>query len=364
MQIDFQTSEMMSFYYLWQESLMSFDSPELGDFLNSFENPQMKKITQTYPRGIQKHLASLGQEIQNGKIKNIDDFVSRLDSAFPKYAAGQGAVLKEVFTGYHQFFEASQPLLQKNLEVMKQLQDDGRLGYRQELGGLYAMFGVNPREDGLRAYINPAPSRPLFDGMSPNSTFYQNFSMTALPGEQYIENSTVGAGKISTPLHEATHHIFARSQLKKDLDAGNVRGRAKEVMEVIDAYMKAAPDKQPRGATALSALDEAFAACSSAVVYQKANNGRLPDEWYHGFDAANRLAPKIYPLYREYMAQGKTLDTEFFASLSQKLGSFRIAADKSRCAAAGGQEQSALRQIPRPAVKSPVMTGKNFEPER
>lgn len=331
MPIDFKVDEMMSFYYLWQESLINYDSPRLNDFLAGFDNPQIENIKQTYPKGIDKKMPELGQCIQTGKIKDIDAFVSFLDASFSGYASAQGNMLKDTFNGYHQFFVSSADVLSRNRDVMGQLQDDSSLGYRKEIENLYKVFNVNPQEDKLQNYINLVPYRPLCDGMSTSSALYQNFSATPQPGKTYIENSTVEMEKIGTPLHEATHHIFDCSQLKKNIREGNVSGRLKEVMEVLDSYIKSTSDEQPRGATALSALDEAFAACSSAVMYQKANGGKLPDEWYHGFEAANRLAPKVFPLYMEYMERGKPFDEAFFYSLSKKMGTFRAVSDRAKC---------------------------------
>lgn len=345
MAIDFKTDEMMSFYYLWKENFIAYGMPEADTFLASFDNPKIKNITQTYPRGCVEKLAELGNNIQDGKISDIDGFISFLDMSFSGYSADKGHVLKNVFEGYHQFYISSQVMLSDNADVMRRLQDDVHLGYKQELDNLYKVFGVNPESDKLRAYINPVPERPLYDGMSQNSAFYQNISIHPQEGRAYIENSTVCLEKISTPFHEATHHIFARSQLKQDIKEGQVKGRTKEVMAVLSAYMEATKDKQPRGGTALSALDEAFAACSSAIMYQKINKGKLPDEWYHGFDAANRLAPKIFPLYMEYLEQGKPLDEKFFMSLSKKLGSFRGVIGKARCAAVPNAQQKATEPV-------------------
>lgn len=342
--IKFKVDEMMSFCCLWRESLMNFNSPQLNDYLNNFNNPEIKKISQTYPRGIKAKTSELIKQIQDGKIKDIDGMISFLDSSFAGYAKEKGDVLKEVFNGYSEFFNSVKNVMSGNLEVMQRLQSDDDLGYQRELDGVYKVFGVDAEKDQTHAYLNPSPAQPLYDGMCPGTMFYQNFSVSRLSDAEYIGDSTVNKNKISTPLHEATHHIFAQSQLKKDIQAGNIKGRTKEVMSVLGAYIEATSDKQPRGATALSALDEAFAACSSAVIYQKSNGGKLPDEWYHGFEAADRLAPKVFPLYQEYMEQGKSFDEAFFTSLSKKLGSLRAINGKARCC-------ENISDIPKPQAK-------------
>lgn len=69
--------------------------------------------------------------------------------------------------------------------------------------------------------------------------------------------------------------------------------------------------------SAYTALDEAIAACSSALVDEKSKGLTAGRTWYYGFGAANELAPEIYRLINEYMNDKKTLDDDFFAKLNE-----------------------------------------------
>jgi hypothetical protein len=121
-----------------------------------------------------------------------------------------------------------------NLATLNGIQTDKQLGYAQDLGKLYKFFGVDEKSDRLVGYVNPSPVAPLYDGMCTNSGFYQNFPSHQLSGKSYVGDSTVGENKISTPLHEATHHIFARSQIKKDIINGetNENSHAKRIAKL------------------------------------------------------------------------------------------------------------------------------------
>ena len=340
MAIEFQADEMMSFYFMWQEALSAYGSPQLDTYLKSFQNPDIEAIKNSYPKGIGgkiQNLSLLGKDIQNGEVRNIDEFAQKMAKHLDVSKEDMARIspnLQKAFGAYHDFYKTAEPIISSNLTTLNDVQTDKQLGYSGDLSKLYKFFGVDEKSDRLVGYVNPSPVAPLYDGMCTNSGFYQNFPSHQLSGKSYVGDSTVGENKISTPLHEATHHIFARSQIKKDIINGEAKGRIKEVINVMDEYIKACPQGQVRGAKGLSALDEAFAACSSALMDEKRTGVSPLDnpdrEWYHGFDAANRLAPKVYPLYREYLEQGKTLDGEFFGKLGARLGDIKIATNKAQ----------------------------------
>ena len=340
MAIEFQANEMMSFYFMWQEALSAYGQPQFYTYLKSFENQDIEAIKGCYPKGIGgkiQKLSLLGKDIQNGQIQNIDDFAQSMSLHLDISKEDMEKItpnLQKAFGAYHEFYRSAEPTMASNLVTLNGIQADEKLGYTEDVSKLYKFFGVDEKTDKLIGYINPSPNIPLYDGMCTSSGFYQNFPSHQLSSKSYVGNSTVGENKVSTPLHEATHHIFARSQIKKDIINGEAKGKMREVVNVMDEYIKACPQGQVRGAQGLAALDEAFAACSSALMDEKRTGVSPLDnpdrEWYHGFDAANRLAPKIYPLYKEYLEQGKTLDGEFFDKFGKKLADIKIATNKAQ----------------------------------
>lgn len=319
-EIEFKTNEMLGFYSLWVDTLISSREDKEKVF-STFENPDIREFANAIPNsfnGLSKTLGDLERNILNGQVKNRNDFLEMIVKDFENNGAEKiESALRKSFEAYHKFFEKSQTkeTISDNLAAVRKLQKDEKLGYSKELENLYTFFDVSSDKKCV-CYMNPYPEKPLNDGSAIGGSFKQNFSVKRLENDsEYIENSTVLARKVSTPLHEATHFLFAQSEIKQSFLNGTGSG-IEEFRKVLAKQLEKHPDKRGENAT----FDEALASCSSAIVTEK-RQGKLTDnhEWYHKFEAANNIAPHVYPLYKEYVSHGKKMDDAFFGRLADNI---------------------------------------------
>lgn len=333
-EIEFKTNEMLGFCSLWVDTLIS-SRENTETVFSTFENPNIKELANAIPNsfnGLSKTLGDLERNILSGEVKNIDDFLGAIAQSFENNGAEKiEPALRKSFEAYHGFFEKSQTkeTINDNLTAVRNLQKDENLGYLKELENLYTFFDVSADKKCV-CYLNPYPEKPLNDGSAIGGSFKQNFSVKKLEeNSAYIDNSTVLARKVSTPLHEATHFLFAQSEIKQDFLNGK-GGGIESFRQVLGEQLEKYPDKRGGNAT----FDEALASCSSAIITEK-RQGKLADnhEWYHNFEAANKIAPHVYPLYKEYISQGKKMDDAFFGRLAANVKEAEREKNKHQCVA-------------------------------
>lgn len=322
-EIEFKTDEMLGFYSLWVDALIS-PSEDRDKVLSAFENPDIKELVNATPNsfnGLSKTLGKFEQKILNGEVSNIDGFMDLIVQTFENNGAENiEPALRKSFGAYHEFCEKKETkdIIDGNLSAVKNFQKNEKIGYAKELDNLYVFFDV-PADNKCVCYLNPYPDKPFNDGSAMDGFFKQNFVVKRLEEDSaYLENSTILMRKTSTPLHEASHFLFGKSEIKQDFWGGKGEGVGK-LRKVLTQQLEKYPDKRGENAT----FDEALASCSSAIMTEK-RQGKLADnhEWYHGFEAANELAPHVYPLYKEYLSQGKKMDDAFFGRLADNVVNF------------------------------------------
>lgn len=72
---------------------------------------------------------------------------------------------------------------------------------------------------------------------------------------------------------------------------------------------------------AIGAMNELFAVCSTALYNEKTTGKPIKDgdKWYHGFEMPNRLAPVVYPMYKDYINSGRSFDGAFYEDIYKKM---------------------------------------------
>lgn len=137
--------------------------------------------------------------------------------------------------------------------------------------------------------------------------------------------------------YEGGHFLLTNTQIWKDLESialssGKHLNNNSPILKTIDiftAYFDANPNEKCNKSfsskiAVLDVINEAFACCSNTFFCEKRDVAVFADKkvWYYGFEAANKLAPQVYPLFKEYIAQGKTMDDMFFKRLNDNLKGF------------------------------------------
>ena len=144
------------------------------------------------------------------------------------------------------------------------------------------------------------------------------------PAGNYYEGSNIPSRKISTPFHEMTHFLFYNSKVKEEL-SNSATGGAKNLMNYLTTQFENNPGEMSVGKdpkkNALAAMNEAIAVCSTALYNEKTTGAPVKegDKWYHGFEMANRVAPIIYPHFKEYVKGGRPFDDRFYEAVLQGL---------------------------------------------
>ena len=249
-----------------------------------------------------------------GEINNIDEF-----NAFIKEKLSDRPDKVEKFCydsieemqKYSSFYQQHIEPITRYKRVIENTQTDDQRGYSKDLSKLYDFFDVdkNVKCYGILALV---PKKEI-DGCAIGNGFMIFYDTDRKDNEKYIENSFLPERKVSTPLHEATHVLFGYSKIKQDLKNNQGKG-AHKLLSVLDKYFSDNPDQN--GRSAILAVDEAIAACSSMVVNTKYKPKENFDVFYHGFEGANALAKSLYPVFQEYMKQGKKMDDDFFMQVA------------------------------------------------
>ena len=249
-----------------------------------------------------------------GEINNIDEF-----NAFIKEKLSDRPDKVEKFCydsieemqKYSSFYQRHIEPITQYKRVIENTQTDDQRGYSKDLAKLYDFFDVDKN---VKCYgiLVPVPKKEI-DGCAIGNGFMIFYDTEKKDNEKYIENSFLPEKKVSTPLHEATHVLFGHSKIKQDLKNNQGKG-AHKLLSVLDKYFSDNPD--PNGRSAILAVDEAIAACSSMVVNKKYKPKENFDVFYHGFEGANALAKSLYPVFQEYMKQDKKMDDDFFMQVA------------------------------------------------
>lgn len=327
--INFVADEMRGFYALWVDCLMFPAESRIA--MNDFENSNIKTFEKAIPQkgsftwGAISQVESL---ITERNISSLEELKHLLVEKFePNDAKNISDAFDKAFPAYHDFFEKNSANIRANLSVLKQEQN----GYANELNAIYTGFGID-KQKMCTCYINPFPGKTTGDGRSNprGDTSVMNYSVVRLEADDnYLNGSNILQRKASTPLHETTHSLFYASELKLQLE-GNPQGGMQKTMDILTRYFDADSNekKNIRASSkdnAVAAINEAFAVCATGLYNEKRTGKPVKDndQWYHGFEAANQLAPIMYPMFKYYLEQGKMFDDRFFQHLADGMDYFK-----------------------------------------
>ena len=322
--IVFESNPMYSFYGLWRDCM---SNPEMAKkALSGFDDERLSKIADIIPeKGTKTRKITEDIHKRIGKEKVVDFkglmTLMRNDLDFQdvyKFAL----VLKPAFKAYNDFFEKNKENINKNIDAM----DKAQIAYSDDFDRLYKCFNI-PSDKKCTCFLNPFPKDKINDGISNSENFSMDYSFNRVENENnYVENSDILKRKLSTPFHEATHFMFNNSQLKKDIENENNPEMNSVLHKMISKFEKKGKgdNKAPREELkfyAVGAINEAFAACSTALYNEKTTGkpAANDDEWYHGWKVANDLARQMYPSFKEYVSSGKAFDNTFFMKVNTSI---------------------------------------------
>ncbi len=317
-QIEFQSNVLYGFCSLLSDCIQY--GGQAQNVLKGFENKQLAELSalsQSSNFRLKKQLGQIQQQISSGKIEDFSILAETLKENIP---AKDLTVIQKAYAAYSDFFEINKNRIQNNVDTLNQSQNL----YALELKNIYKCFGIS-EDKKCPCFVNPFPKNKFIDGISNENGVCMNYSLTREENQDnYIENSDILKRKSSTPFHEATHFCFFNSQIKKDIENGNnlpMKNVLKNLMNIFeqkgkDKAIKAS--KEELKACAIGVINEGFAACSSALYNEKTQGTPVKNnnEWYHGWKEANDFARQMYPLFKEYVSEGKSFDTEFFNRLN------------------------------------------------
>ncbi len=304
-EIIFKSNNLLGFYYLWASS---FNNTKLLDKTLVGFDDVLTKIKDAVPSSFIKEtfdaLKKLDADIRAEKIKTIDDFVSFLGEKMPKDGHKLNQPLRLAYASYESFMSKKeiQQETDKVIGALTQFKEN----YDERIKQLYTFFDVSKDVKLPFVQVSSYPETIPNSGSASDSGINVNFSLKRDDNEDYLGNSLFLKRRTTTPLHEATHFLFSKSPMYK-----NSPPYMKKLLALLEQKLEESPEGSNK--TAMRALDEGVAACSSALIEKKIN-GNLDNkaEWYAGFKLANHLAPKIFPVFQRYLSESKKLDDEFF----------------------------------------------------
>ncbi len=353
--IQFVTDELVSFYALWRTSLES--RKEVRDkIFSNFEDKKLHMLKEVEPRSYdseaRQKLSELEAGVTGGRITTIDALSEAMSGCF--LAPERKGEFKEAFNSYHNFYEQSKGIMEKNKQAIEQVYQ------KADCDKLARFFGASESQSSnCKCFLHLWPGRPPVDGMCAGQTFEINACVRRIEDDKnYLPDSTLMTRKIGTPYHELTHKFF-RETHEKDFVAGKTTGM-RQVNKILTDYFNRNSEKNcdKMQALGLAAVHEGLAACADAYRDEKIT-GKAPEKdrvWYHGEEeiaqAANQLAPKMYPMFRRYMDEGRQLDDVFFVRLSMNMQEFKEGYVQQNSSQADINEKRGLESKPVPNSES------------
>lgn len=327
--IEFKVNPIYSCYCLWSGTLngsgdKSFDEKRKM-FAASFNSPEISGLVDaTLPWKNRKTLSNI-QKVQGiigeQNVQNIADLQKILNENFDKENAEQlTEAIRKALPEFKKFLTENKNVIDNDLKVLAETQKV----YGKELSTLYKCLGVDENKKGV-VFINPSPVRPLGDGISTSLNASMNYSLSKdEDSANYLANSNILIRKSSTPFHETTHFLFNNSKVKAELSNPTTEGAKKLMKWLTEEFDKKPEEKRvgnDSGKNAIGAMNELFAVCSTALYNEKTTGKPIKDgdKWYHGFEMPNRLAPVVYPMYKDYINSGRSFDGAFYEDIYKKM---------------------------------------------
>ncbi len=322
--IKFTSNPLYSFYGLYRNCMQN---PEMAkNAIEGFEDERLNRLMEIIPeKGTNARIKSDLIHKQIGKF-NISDY-DGFKNLMLKHLSSQEVemfdkILKPAFEAYSSFYDKNKEIIDQNIEAMNSAQSV----YQNDLSNLYKCFSI-PKDKQCCCYLNPFPKNKIMDGISNSENVSMDYSLTKNEvSDNYIENSNILKRKASTPFHETTHFLFFNSQFKKDIENETSPQMKRLVDSVIKSFEKNGIqnnkfNREQMKVFAIGAINEAFAACSTALYNEKTMGAPVTNEneWYHGWKQANDLTKQMYPMFKEYVERGKPFDIEFANKLSNSI---------------------------------------------
>ena len=345
-QINFKIDEFIGFYSLFElgfrlkkerhDTLLenfedSFDgmrnlrdkllsvSSEVPAFQKAQDEKEKKSI-------LFNNLKELSKQVCCGKISSVDGVINFIDSRLGVKVDG----LRNDYESYCSFIQKNHECLETNLKTMKHIYDDKQISspnlstdeIMPKTTGAYldAMrnFFEVPSDKMLpTVHLHPFPEDPHLSGWATSNGIHQTLCVKRLESDdKYIDNTTMLARRVGTPLHESAHWMFENSPIMESFkkETKNPSPAVQHFISVMDRYLKENPEKDYYAPSPVSVMHEALASSAGIVLRPDSmkNFDYTKDELYYGFKAANDLARVVYPIFHEYIASGKKISDGFF----------------------------------------------------
>ena len=337
--IHFHSNGLSGFYNLWTAGITRQQK-----LLNAFSDSSVRELSKIAPQNINFSsymniylplMQKIGKAVQEGKITTLDDFIQAVATDFPN-GKKMALPLQSAFQSWQQFYNNPQTKIETKKVIHALNKIHTTSPYRETLDGMVRFFGLN-KDMNIPGNIFIFPkegSSPVHSGFCDDQAVWMLYSLTrSEAAENYVSDTICLKRRMTTPIHETSHFLMNASQLWKDLKSHS-NSDYEQTFQLLKRYFKAHPQtpleqKYPDEAV-LSALQEAFASCPAPFLAEKQGKPFSPDmTWYYGFETADKLAKQIYPLYKEYLLEGKTADRLFFKRLNENLKIFDIEKPKN-----------------------------------
>lgn len=342
---DFRTSEIASFYNLWQRSmgntamLEGFEDSNIFKLQEAVPNEFKSFTEQSFFQTVQK-FSKINHDIINGGITDINGLSEAVRRSFSN-GEQMSSALQTAYKSWQTFYHDPETQKQtKNvIAALNRLQKSPAA--QEALTGMCAFFGAEPQTK-IPSYVLMFPkenpnARPT-SGYSDEHAIWVHYSRERNePRENYFFGTVCLNRRIQTPWHEGGHFLFTNTQTWKNME-NMARSNGQlirqdnhtlKTMDILSKYFDANPQQKRNKKfssriAALDAINEAFACCADTLFSEKRDPTSMAQkkDWYYGFEAADKLAPQVYPLFKEYIAQGKKLDDAFFKRLNDNLKGF------------------------------------------
>ncbi len=344
--ISFKTDEFVNFSFLFLAGF-AFNKREYDTMLNTFDGQlevvrNLRHQLLAYPSEItelqgatdlkQHHQILYGKvnellkQLSSGEISDMSGLKNFLSTRFGVKTDG----IDTDYKFYCSFFEDNQECIQKNLNAMRHIYSDNPIqmpnlptdSHMPQTTGDYLtamrrFFDV-PTDKKPTVYLHPFPDDPHMSGWSTVDGPHQTFCTKRLESDdKYVDGTTMLSRRVVTPLHETAHWMFDNSPMMDEFKKlPEERSPAvQKFISVMEDKFKKNPETNYHNPSPLGAIHEALA--SSADVVMRSEE-MMKDfdyktaELYYGFKAGNDLARVVYPIFHEYIANGKSMSDGFF----------------------------------------------------
>ncbi len=327
-EIQFKSDALYGFFYMWMASLIYAKSypQDVDNALRAFNDEWIFNIKDVKPKN-QDDLIKMFDTFRTWPLKDGATFSDMKPLLKPYISEKDLLSLSNAYNGYKTFFDAVDVTTRrlKNNVIMYQMQD------KNLLAKLYKCFDVDTKEQPVCQLI-PYPKTVIMDGWCTGDGCLMNYSLNPYTGTErdkkikFVNNSDIQEMKSFTPIHEATHFIFAHSKLFHDLKKIQLTGRGANIgIQNVVAYLEAQglkryPNMSNPRSGAINSIHEAFASCAGTLCREITLGTPITKGFvFYEEPIANELARNMYPVFKEYIAKGQRFDDTFFERIYKNM---------------------------------------------